>query len=117
VHLFAQRKQSTNLRYSRAPELPDNPRLTGLAFEIEDLLSLQAWAGAHNFLMAVELDHGIDGSEYEEMVAIYERASRTLRWHIWRSPDELITIQPMLGRGRCFVSVGDAIEVLSACTT
>ena len=35
MHFVAQRKQSTNLRYSRAPKLPDNPCLTGLAFEIE----------------------------------------------------------------------------------
>jgi hypothetical protein len=66
------------MRYSRAPELPDNRRLTGLAFEIEDLALLQAWAGSQKFLMAVELDHGIDGSEYEEMVAIYERAGHTI---------------------------------------
>jgi hypothetical protein len=105
------------MRHPSALELPDNRRLTGLAFEIQDLALLQSWAGAQKFLMAVELDHGIDGSEYEEMVAIYERASHTLRWHIWRSPDELITIQPMLGRGRCFASVADAIEALSICTT
>jgi hypothetical protein len=91
--------------------------LTGLAFEIEDLALLQAWARTQNFLMAVELDHGIDGSEYEEMVAIYERASHTLRWHLWRSPNELITIQPMPGRGRCFASVADAIEALLTSAT
>ena len=39
---------------------------TGLAFEIADLMMLQAWAEFHDVQMVVELDHCVEGEEYEE---------------------------------------------------
>jgi hypothetical protein len=44
--------------------------LVGVAFEIADLVLLQAWADLHGRRMIVELDHCVDGHEYEEIVAI-----------------------------------------------
>ena len=45
----------------------------GLAFEIADLMLLQGWAEFHNVHMVVELDHCVEGEEYEEVVAFYAR--------------------------------------------
>ena len=55
-----------------------NPNVpTGLAFEIADLMLLQGWADFHDVQMVVELDHCVEGEEYEEVIAFY---GRTLRW-------------------------------------
>ena len=43
----------------------------GLAFEIADLMLLQGWAEFHDVQMVVELDHCVEGEEYEEVVAFY----------------------------------------------
>ena len=37
----------------------------GLAFEIADLMLLQGWAKFHDIRMVVELDHWVEGEEYE----------------------------------------------------
>ena len=44
---------------------------TGLAFEIADLMLLQGWADFHDVQMVVELDHCVEGEEYEEVIAFY----------------------------------------------
>ena len=44
---------------------------TGLAFEIADLMLLQGWADFHEVQMIVELDHCVEGEEYEEVIAFY----------------------------------------------
>ena len=54
----------------------DMPRISpnvpmGLAFEIADLMLLQGWADFHDVQMVVELDHCVEGEEYEEVVAFY----------------------------------------------
>jgi hypothetical protein len=47
----------------------------GLAFEISDLMLLQGWAEFHNVHMVVELDHWVEGEEYEEVIAFYAKGS------------------------------------------
>lgn len=88
---------------------PNTP--TGFAFEIADLLLLQGWADFHNMHMVVELDHCVEGEEYEEVVAFYAHDSHLRRWILWRSTDEII-VQPLIGRGCRFSCVADAIESL-----
>lgn len=84
---------------------------TGLAFETADLMLLQGWADFHDIQMTVELDHCVEGEEYEEVVAFYARESQLRRWIIWRAADGIV-VQPLIGRSRRFTSVADALETL-----
>lgn len=83
----------------------------GLAFEIPDLMLLQGWAEFHDVQMVVELDHCVEGEEYEEVVAFYASASQLRRWLMWRDASEIV-VQPLLGRACRFASVADALESL-----
>ncbi len=83
----------------------------GLSFEIADLMLLQGWAEFHDVQMVVELDHCVEGEEYEEVVAFYGRDSQLRRWIIWRTSAEII-VQPLLGRSCRFPSVAEALETL-----
>ena len=82
---------------------------TGLSFDISDLILLQGWAEFHDVRMVVELDHWVEGDEYEEVVGFYTKDSPLRRWILWRSSSEVI-VQPLIGRGRHFGSVADALE-------
>jgi hypothetical protein len=84
---------------------------TGLAFEIADLMLLQGWAGFHDVQMVVELDHCVEGEEYEEVVAFYAKDSQLRRWILWRGAGEIV-VQPLIGRSCRFSSVVDALETL-----
>ena len=84
---------------------------TGLAFEIADLMLLRGWADFHEMQMVVELDHCVEGEEYEEVVAFYAQDSQLRRWILWRATGEIV-VQPLIGRGCRFGSVADALESL-----
>jgi hypothetical protein len=85
---------------------------TGLSFDISDLILLQGWAEFHDVRMAVELDHWVEGEEYEEVVALYTRDRLLRRWILWRSASEVV-VQPLLGRACRFISVAEALESLN----
>jgi hypothetical protein len=85
---------------------------TGLAFEITDLMQLQGWADLHGVQMVVELDHCVEGEEYEEVVAFYAKDSLLRRWILWRAPCEIV-VQPLLGRSSRFPTVTDALALLT----
>ncbi len=91
------------------PVSPSAP--TGIAFEIAELMLLQGWADFHNIRMVVELDHCVEGEEYEEVVAFYVQGSQLRRWIVWRAAGEIV-VQPLIGRGCRFRSVADALENL-----
>jgi hypothetical protein len=84
---------------------------TGLAFEIADLMLLQGWADFHDVQMVVELDHCVEGDEYEEVIAFYSKDSRLRRWILWRGSAEIV-VQPLIGRSCRYRSVVDALETL-----
>jgi hypothetical protein len=84
---------------------------TGLAFEIADLVLLQGWADFHEMQMTVEVDHCVEGDEYEEVVAFYMPGNRLRRWILWRSATDIV-VQPLIGRSIHFRGVADAIETL-----
>src|SRR5690242_1854390 len=94
----------------RTPKLiPSAP--TGLAFEIADLMKLQGWAEFHDVQMVVELDHCVEGEEYEEVVAFYAKDSQLRRWILWRASSEIV-VQPLIGRSCRFATVAEALEGL-----
>lgn len=73
------------------------PSPKGLAFEVSDLLLLRRWAETHDMRMVVELDHFVEGEEYEEVLAFYEGAhARLRRWTMWRARDHFV-LEPMTG--------------------
>ncbi len=84
---------------------------TGLAFEIPELMLLQGWADFHDIQMTVELDHCVEGDEYEEVVAFYARDSQLRRWILWRAANGIV-VQPLIGRSCRFGTVADALESL-----
>jgi hypothetical protein len=84
---------------------------TGLAFEISDLMLLQSWGQLHGFRMVVELDHWVEGEEYEEVVAFYAKDSTLRRWILWRSATDIV-VQPLIGRASRFESVADGLDRL-----
>jgi hypothetical protein len=83
----------------------------GLAFEISDLLLLQGWAKFHELRMVVELDHWVEGEEYEEVVSFYAKDSSLRRWILWRSVNEII-VQPLIGRTSRFGSLAEGLDRL-----
>jgi len=94
-------------------EMPKiSPRTpTGFAFEIADLMLLQGWAEFHNVQMVVELDHCVEGEEYEEVVAFYAKNNAIRRWILWRGTSEIV-VQPLIGRSCRFETVAEALESL-----
>ena len=88
-------------------------RPIGLAFEISDLLLLQCWAKFHDVRMVVELDHWVEGEEYEEVVAFYAKDSSLRRWILWRSASDIV-VQLLIGRTCRFASVAEALDSLPA---
>ncbi len=84
--------------------------LKGLAFDIADLLRIQSWA-AHNAVRAdIRLDHGVEGEEYEEVVAFRTDATNCFLL-MWRDQNTVFA-QPMPGRQQCFPSVSAALSRL-----
>ncbi len=83
----------------------------GLSFDISDLILLQGWAEFHDVRMVVELDHWVEGEEYEEVVGFYTKDSPIRRWILWRSDSEIV-VQPLIGRSSRFNSVAEALESL-----
>jgi len=83
----------------------------GVSFEIADLMLLQGWADFHGMQMVVELDHCVEGEEYEEVIAFYAPDSHLRRWILWRAPNDIV-VQPLIGRCCRFSTVADALERL-----
>jgi hypothetical protein len=84
---------------------------TGLAFTIADLVVLHGWAEFHGLRMVIELDHCVEGDEYEEVAALYAEGCALRRWILWRDAGEIV-VQPLLGRGQRFATVSEALDVL-----
>jgi len=86
----------------------------GLAFEIADLLLVQAWAERHDLRMLVRLDHGAAvGEEYEEVITFQTQDSPLFRFTIWRDATTVF-VQPLVGRGEQFRSITEALAAQSA---
>lgn len=72
------------------------PLPKGFSFEIPDLVMLQRWAESHGMRLVVELDHAVEGDEYEEVLAFYPIDSALRCWSLWRSADHFVLV-PMNG--------------------
>ena len=93
--------------YSHGAPVP-----TGLAFELDDLNELLAWAEKHHMRMVVELDHEVEGEQYEEVLAFFEEDSALRRWTIWRSHNHFV-LEPMNGPSLRTHLVADLMQELT----
>jgi hypothetical protein len=84
--------------------------LKGLAFDIDDLLRIQRWAAHNAVCMDILLDHGVEGEEYEEVVAFRTDATACFLL-MWRDRNSVFA-QPMPGRQQSFSSVSAALSRL-----
>ncbi|MEO9189403.1 MAG: hypothetical protein ABI224_05265 [Acetobacteraceae bacterium] len=87
----------------------------GIAFTVPELLMLTAWAEFHALRLVIELDHCIDGAEYEEVAALYPADSPLRQWTLWRAADGVVA-EPMAGA--CFreACISDVLQrVIPAC--
>ncbi|HET6609635.1 MAG TPA: hypothetical protein VFG62_23395 [Rhodopila sp.] len=90
---------------------PRPSSLRGLAFGIEDLLLLRDWAEAQSLRMRVHLDHGIEGEEYEEVLAFSKPGSSLSQFIMWRDASA-IYLHPLIGRPRRYGSVALALAII-----
>jgi hypothetical protein len=94
-----------------APKSLSFPTPKGLSFEIEDLVLITCWAGLHDVIVAVRLDHGTAGEEYEEVIAFHTRLSPLCHLIMWRNAGAVF-VQPLIGVRQQYGSVGDALASL-----
>ena len=62
--------------------------------------------------MVVELDHCVEGEEYEEVLAFYEEGSSLRRWTIWRAHNHFV-LEPMNGRAFRALGLANLMEELT----
>jgi hypothetical protein len=87
-----------------------NRKLNGLAFEVDDLLAIQAWAKRNRIRMDIRLDHGVGDEQYEEFIAFHSDATPCFLL-LWRD-ENVVFAQPMPGRRLRFPSVFAALSRL-----
>lgn len=85
--------------------------LRGLAFGIGELLLLRDWAAAQSLQMRIHLDHGVEGEEYEEVLAFTHMDSTLCQFIMWRDA-RAVFLQPLIGRPRRFSSVVTALAAI-----
>ena len=83
----------------------------GLAFEIADLVLIRSWADLHDCRMLIRLDHGPDGEEYEEVIALYTETGSQCHLIMWRNV-AAVFLQPLIGQKQRYRSVAKALESL-----
>jgi hypothetical protein len=96
----------------RLPAPPESKVFpVGIAFSVPELLILRAWAEYHDIRVVVELDHCVDGSEYEEVIALYPPGRSLRQWTLWRSRDGVM-VEPTHGRAFKAECISDLVQVL-----
>jgi hypothetical protein len=81
----------------------------GLAFEVADLAFIRDWADLHDCRMVLRLDHGINGEEYEEVIAFHGKTSTHCYLIMWRNV-LAVFVQPLIGRVRHYGSIAEALD-------
>lgn len=91
--------------------VPDALAPGGIAFTVPELMMLTAWSEFHGIRLVIELDNCIDGTEYEEVAALYPQDSPLRRWTLWRAPDTIMA-EPMHGPGFQSACIADLLHRL-----
>jgi hypothetical protein len=88
--------------------------LKGLSFDVSDLILIRSRSEAHGLRVVVELDHGSDVEEYEEVLAFHAKTSpqcHQCHWLMWRN-ENTVFVRSNEGRARRYRSVTQAIDAL-----
>jgi hypothetical protein len=85
--------------------------LKGFSFDVADLILIRNRSEAHGLCAVVELDHGSDVDEYEEVLAFHADASPRCRWLMWRN-ENTVFVRSNEDRARRYRSVTQAIDAL-----
>ncbi len=85
----------------------------GLAFDLSDLVAIDAWAADRNIHLVVELDTCVGGDSYEEVLAFHAQCGPMRDWIMWRTQHDVV-VQPLAGNSWRFPSVSEALDVLNA---
>lgn len=83
----------------------------GLSFDIADLILVRNRSEANGLRVVVELDHGSDVEEYEEILAIHAETSPQCRWLMWRNAKSVF-VRSIGGRALRYGSATQAIDAL-----
>ncbi len=83
----------------------------GVAFSVPELIILRAWAEYHDIRVVMELDHCVDGAEYEEVIALYSPGISLRQWTLWRSREAVI-VEPRHGRAFRAACISDLVQAL-----
>jgi hypothetical protein len=92
-----------------APLLDAAAEPSGPAFSIPDLMIARGWADFHDLTLTVELDHCIEGADYEEVLAFHHQGVR--RWAMWRSKEQVV-VAGRRGATCRFESLPEALEAI-----
>lgn len=89
-----------------------SPGVHGLSFSIADLTLIAAWSEACGLRMMVQLDHGLESDEFEEVVILCGETRTVNRHFMWRDANTVF-VQPLIGRTRRYASAAEAIAALT----
>lgn len=85
------------------------PRPAGYAFSLAELETARRVAARRGWQLAILLDHGGPGEDYEEVLALIPR--RGGRWLLWRGAEQLRGLGPD-GRMLEFAGLEDALAAV-----
>jgi hypothetical protein len=71
-----------------------------------------AWSEALGLCMTVQLDHGSESEEYEEVLILRDETGTANRHFMWRDANSVF-VQPLIGRTRRYASAAEAIAALT----
>ncbi|HEY1413737.1 MAG TPA: hypothetical protein VGF36_16445 [Rhodopila sp.] len=89
-----------------------SPGVRGLSFSIADLTLIVAWSEACGLGMTIQLDHGSESDEFEEVVILRGVTGTVNRHFMWRDANTVF-VQPLIGRTRRYASAAEAIAALT----
>ena len=85
------------------------PRPAGYAFPLAELETARLMAARRGWQLAILLDHGGPGEDYEEVLALTPR--RGGRWLLWRGAEQLRLLAPD-GRMLAFAGLKAALAAI-----
>lgn len=85
------------------------PRPAGYAFPLAELETARLMAARRGWQLAILLDHGGPGEDYEEVLALTPR--RGGRWLLWRGAEQLRLLAPD-GRMLAFAELKAALAAI-----
>jgi hypothetical protein len=90
-------------------DTPTTQRSRGIAFDLADLTLIKRWADARAIRMAIRLDYGMEGEDFEEVIGFYPETSYICPLIMWRTA-KFVFVLPLVGSARRYRTVARALE-------